>query len=102
MWFWGFFGGFLFSIIPYIEKLSDIHPEVDTKKSEVSIDNWKYVQKTFNMRGILYCVFCGLFGVVLVLLIEPKESLYAVYLGFTAYPTMAKFHKVYHQADNHT
>lgn len=84
----GFLGGFLLSIIPYTERLNDIQPEEDTKNS---MNNWKYIQQIFNIGGLLHCVVCGLFGIVIVWVIDPKESLYAIYLGMTAYPTMSKF-----------
>ena len=98
----GFLGGFLVSIIPYVEGLKNIQPEKDTKKSNESMNFWKYVQKTFNTRGFFHCVFWGLFGVVLVYVIDPKESLYAIYLGMTAYPTFSKFYAAFHPPNKHT
>lgn len=96
----GFLGGFLVSVIPYIEKLNNIQPE-DTKNSKAPISNWKYIQKTFNIYGLIYCVIYGLFGMALVWLIEPKESIYAIYLGVTAYPTVTKINAAFHPQNNH-
>ena len=98
----GFLGGFLFSIIPYIEGLRNIQPENDTQNSNKSMSNYKYIQKTFNIGGFLHCVFWGLFGVMLVYVIDPKESLYAVYLGITAYPTFTKLYAAFHPQNKHT
>jgi len=86
----GFLGGFLFSIIPYIEGLRSIHPEEDVENSNESVNVWKDVRKTFNLKDLFYCVFCGILGVVVVLMIEPQVPLYAFYLGMTAYPTLSK------------
>lgn len=98
----GFLGGFLVSIIPYVEGLKYIQPEEDTKKSNVSMSNWNYLQKTFNIGGLFHCVIWGLFGIGIVWVIEPKESLYAIYLGMTAYPTVSKLSAVFIPPNKHT
>jgi len=90
--FYGFLGGFLFSIIPYVEGLKSIQPEEDVKNSNESVNVWKDVRKTFNLKDLYYCVVRGILGVVVVLMIEPQVPLYAFYLGMTAYPTISKLY----------
>nr|QNO48666.1 hypothetical protein LENKHJGJ_00037 [Methanosarcinales archaeon ANME-2c ERB4] len=87
----GFLGGFLVSIIPYVDELKSIQPEEDVEHSNESVNVWKDARKTFNLNDLSHCVVCGLFGVVVVWLIEPQVPLYAFYLGMAAYPTISKF-----------
>ena len=62
---------------------------------------WKDVRKTFNIGGLSYCVVWGLFGVAIVWVIGPKEPIYAIYLGMTAYPTISKLFGSFYPPNKH-